>query len=72
VRSGRVGSRLVLVPGTAHDADLLAFTLPPFILPGRTLDWSVGLELSPPQDWSDVHRHLTEVHRRIPPATPVK
>ena len=72
VRSGRVASRLVLVPGTAHDADLLAFTLPPFILPGRTHDWTAGLELSPPQDWSDVHRHLTEVHRRLPPATPVE
>jgi hypothetical protein len=72
VRSGRVASRLVLVPGTAQDADLLDFTLPPLIFPGSVDDWTTGLELSPPQDWSDVHRHLTEVHRRLPPATPVK
>ena len=71
VRSGRVASRLVLVPGTAHDADLLAFSLPAFIFPANVDDWTVGLELAPPQDWSDVHRHLTEVHRRLPPATPV-
>ena len=71
VPSGRVGSRLVLVPGTVQD-ELLDFTLPPLILPGRTSEWTAGLELSPPQDWSDVHRHLTEVHRRLPPATPVE
>jgi hypothetical protein len=72
VRSGRVGSRLVLVPGTAQDADLLDFKLPPLVYPGSVDDWTAGLELSPPQDWSDVHRHLTEVQRRLPPATPVK
>ena len=71
-RSGRVGSRLVLVSGTAHDAELLDFTLPPLIFPGSVDDWTAGLELSPPQDWSDVHRHLTEVHRRLPPGTPVE
>ena len=46
-RSGRVGSRLILVPGTAHDAELLAFTLPPIIPPAYAEDWTVGLELSP-------------------------
>ena len=46
-RSGRVGSRLVLVPGTAQDAELLAFSLPAFIFPACVDDWTVGLSCRP-------------------------
>ena len=49
---GRVGSRLVLVPGTAQDAELLAFSLPPIIPMGCADDWTAGLAVLPLKDWS--------------------